>query len=89
MKQFLVIKRSNLPTRLPLFKTLFVIMALDFWNAATWIWLLVGLFMLWVWVVVAYRHRYQKEYDLFPGSVRDLEENHTTKFEHIVKESSE
>lgn len=92
MKQFLVIKRGNLPTKIPLSKTLLVILALDFWNAATWIWLVAGFFMLWAWILIAYRLRYQKEYDLFPESVRDIEEekdNHIGAIEKIIRDAAE
>lgn len=91
MKEFLVIKKGNLPTRMPVSGTLLIILALDYWNAPTWLWIIGGILILYRWIVVAYRLRYQNEYDLFPGSVRDIEEtrNSSTKFQRIVRESSE
>lgn len=60
-----VIKRTNLPARLPLFETLIVITVMDYWNAPQWLWGVIGVLLFVVWIcslIIIFR---QKGVDIF------------------------
>lgn len=46
-----VISRKNFPARLPVYQTLAVLLTLDFYNAAQWVWGAIGLLFLGFWIV--------------------------------------
>lgn len=50
MDKIKVIKRGNMPSRLPTINTVVIVMALDYWNAPEWLWgaLLFLLAILWI-----------------------------------------
>ncbi len=50
MDKIKVIKRTNMPAKLPTINTVVIIMALDYWNAPEWMWgaLLFLLAILWI-----------------------------------------
>lgn len=46
------IDRKNLPTRLPIYNTLIIVIALDYWSAPDWLWGVLGTLVLIAWVSV-------------------------------------
>jgi len=45
-----VLKRSNLPTRLPLWQSVTCLLALEHWNAPEWLYGVAGFFFLLIWI---------------------------------------
>lgn len=45
-----VLKRSNLPTRLPLWQSVTCLLALEHWNAPEWLYGVAGFFFLLLWI---------------------------------------
>lgn len=60
-----VIKRTNLPARLPLFETLIVITVMDYWNAPQWLWGVIGVLLFVVWICSLITIFRQKGVDIF------------------------
>lgn len=60
-----VIKRTNLPARLPLFETLIVITVMDYWNAPQWLWGVIGVLLFVVWICSLIMIFRQKGVDIF------------------------
>jgi hypothetical protein len=65
MKNSKVISNLNLPTKLPLWATLTMIMALDFYNMPQWICGGVGVCLTIIWIVSIYRLFTDKHIDIF------------------------
>lgn len=59
-----VIKRKNLPYRLPLFDTLLVALALDHWNAPQWLWGVSGALFAIYWIAAIHLIRNETEVDV-------------------------
>jgi len=45
-----VLKRSNLPTRLPLWQSVVCLLALEHWNAPEWLYGVAGFLFLLLWI---------------------------------------
>lgn len=45
-----VLKRNNLPTRLPLWQSITCLLALEHWNAPEWMYGVMGLLFLSLWI---------------------------------------
>lgn len=60
-----VIKRKNLPQRLPLFDTLLASLALDHWNAPQWLWGVFGALFVIYWISALFSIRGETEVDMF------------------------
>lgn len=65
MKDRKVIKRGILPAKLPLFQTLTLALALDYWKAPGWAWGACGLLTIIIWVVEIMGVILQEEVDIF------------------------
>lgn len=50
MKKRKVISFGSLPTKLPIWKTLIIVLALDFWNSPAWLCGVMGISLLLLWV---------------------------------------
>jgi hypothetical protein len=44
-----VISNDNMPTKLPIYQTLIIFLALSYWHAAVWVWVLCTIFMALEW----------------------------------------
>jgi hypothetical protein len=56
-----VIKSNYIPTRLPLWQTLTIIISLDYWNAPQWVCGAVGLFLVFLWSLCIWELCIQKD----------------------------
>lgn len=65
MKETKVIKRSNLPTKIPIWSTLLTYLACDYWNAPLWLIGALGTLFTLVWLAVIFRLLTEDEVDIF------------------------
>jgi hypothetical protein len=65
MKKMKVLDKSNLPTKLPIFNTIVILLALDYWNPPEWIMGAIGL--LWSLFIIATIARFaiERTVDIF------------------------
>lgn len=63
-----VIKRSNLPKKLPVIGTLVMFLALDYWNAPQWLLGAMGILYLLIWCVIIISIIKEEEVDLFDAT---------------------
>jgi len=64
MKELKVLKRNNMPTRLPLWQSVTCLLALEHWNAPEWAYGVMGLFFLLIWVASIVMLVKEKQIDL-------------------------
>ena len=64
-KKIKVIKRSNIPTSVPLMQTVFCLLALDYWDAPQWIWGAMGFLLLILWTGAIIQALKQRQVDIF------------------------
>jgi uncharacterized membrane protein len=64
MNKFKVLKRNNLPTKLPFLSTALIITLLDYWDAPEWLWGVMCFLLIITWIVCIYEVITQKEIDL-------------------------
>ena len=65
MRKNSVIDSSNLPGKLPVFPTLSIILALDHWDAAGWVWGALGALLLIIWIGTIMKLVNQDVIDIF------------------------
>jgi len=65
MKVKKVLNPRNLPARPPLYNTLVVAIALDYWNAPQWLWGVFGALYFMIWIVTIYSMIIEKQTDIF------------------------
>lgn len=63
-----VIKRNNLPKKLPVIGTLVMFLALDYWNAPQWLLGAMGILYLLIWCVIIISIIKEEEVDLFDAT---------------------
>jgi len=68
MKELKVLKRDNLPTRLPLWQSITCLLALEHWNAPEWLYGVAGLFFTILWIVVIIMIFKEKQIDLLENN---------------------
>lgn len=68
MKELKVLKRDNLPTRLPLWQSVTCLLALEYWNAPEWLYGASVLFFVLLWVVATVMIFKEKEIDLLENN---------------------
>jgi len=64
MKELKVLKRNNMPTRLPLWQSVTCLLALEHWNASEWVYGVMGLLFLLIWVASIVMLVKEKQIDL-------------------------
>ncbi len=67
------IDRKNLPAKLPVTSTIVAIMAMDYWNAAEWIWGAVVIVGLIIWIACLWSVSNENNIDIFKN--KNLHEN--------------
>jgi hypothetical protein len=60
-----VIKRSNIPTRLPVWQSLITILSLDYWKAPDWIYVIFAIFFIILWTSSIIMIIKEKQVDIF------------------------
>lgn len=65
MKPIKVIKRNNLPAKLPISSTVTCLLALDYWHASQWLWGVFGALFLVHWILIIVTIIIQEESDVF------------------------
>jgi hypothetical protein len=65
MKKYKVISRKNLPTGLPVTKTILFLMALDYYKAPQWLFGAVGCFLILGWIVSIGSMFQERQTDIF------------------------
>lgn len=85
-----VIKRSNIPTKLPVFNTLTIIMALSFFHVPGWAWGVVLTITVLFWLAIIVKLLKEEEIDIFDNVdnvpvKNDIEVPHETNSGHKSK----
>jgi hypothetical protein len=68
MKELKVLKRNNLPTRLPLWQSVTCLLALEHYHAPEWLYGVMGLFFLLIWVASIVMLVKEKQIDLLENN---------------------
>lgn len=91
MKKREVIAYKNLPTRLPISRTILITLALSYWNAPGWLWGVVMTFLGLIWINSLILLFTQEYVDIFEATelaeVRNFVSNGKSKFMQKLQEA--
>lgn len=79
MKKWKVISKKNLPVHPPVWKSVFYVMAMDYWNAPEWLLGVGGVYIVTMWVVFIFAKKAQIQINLFDDS-EEIEESKKSNF---------